>query len=520
MRVKDILTLFPDLRLRSGAEGLERTVRWVHVVDQPDMASWLRDGTFVLTTGIGWSQDASAHLAAVAQLADAGAAGLLIAVGRFLPSIPEEVVDEAERRGMPLVEAPFSLPFIDITDQVHRLLVGEQYKILEQADSIHRALTAAALEAGDLGQIAARLAVLLGCDLAIYGFDYRGGATLPIASIGDVPRGPAPSRAVRRALERREPLLNRVGDRQALYIPARSGENQDALLALFAREHEFGPLERTVAEHASSVIALHLAHQRELVEVERRVNASFVDALVSGAFRATDPAALERARLRGIDPDGKFRVVIARVGPSPALSTRREFELRHALLTAVETNLAAISLPAATTFSLNRVLVLWSSGVNDRENLVALRTGVVSQIGFPVDLVASSQVAGLQRVQQAAWEADRLMDAAHGTSEVLFYEDRVLLRLIGQTDPDTLRELRSAVIERLLRLRNGAELIATLETLIACGYSQREAAEKLHVHRNTMQKRCARIEEVLGRALGDPETQTLIYLSLAASRLP
>ena len=520
MRVQDVLDLFPELKLRAGEQGLDRALRWVHVVDQPDMASWLREGTFVLTTGIGWGSDEVQHRFAVAQIAAAGAAGLLIAVGRFLPSIPESVVDEAQRHGMPLVEAPFALPFIDVTDRVQRQLIGEQYRILEQADSMHRALTAAALEAGDLGQIATRLSGLVGCDVAIYGVEYRGGSSSPLASVGEVPRGPAPIRTIRRALELREPLLVRVGDRETLCVPVLSGENQYALLALFARKNKFGLLERTVAEHASSVIALHLAHQREIVEVERRVNASFVDALVTGAFRASDPAALERARMRGIDPDGTFRVAIARIGPSPALSTRREFELRHALLKAVEANLAALTQLAATTFSLNRVLILWKSGARDRENLELLRRGVVNQLNLPVELVTSSPVMGLERVQHAAWEADRLMDAALGATDVLFYEDQVLLRLIGQTDPVTLREIKAAVVGRLTQARNGSELVATIEALVACGYSQHDAAERLHVHRNTMQKRCARIEHILGRSLRDPEAQTLIYLSLAMSRLP
>jgi hypothetical protein len=159
-----VLDLFPDLRLRAGAAGIDGKVLWVHVIDQPDMGHWLRDGTFVLTTGIGWGAGDAAHRAGVRDLAAAGAAALLVATGRFLPEVPATALSEAEELGLPLIEAPFSMPFIDITSAIQRLLVGEQYEVLEQADHIHRELTQAALTSRSLGQLLGHLAEALGCD--------------------------------------------------------------------------------------------------------------------------------------------------------------------------------------------------------------------------------------------------------------------------------------------------------------------------------------------------------------------
>lgn len=516
MRVRDVLDVFPLLLLRAGEAGLDQTVRWVHVIDQPDMAPWLREGTFVLTTGISWGTRPEAYRARVRQLVDGGASGLLVAVGRFFPEVPPTAIEEADKHGLPLVEAPFSLPFIDITDQVHRRLVGEQYRILEQSDLIHRTLTETALHAGNLGQITQRLSELLGCASAVYGCDHLTKETMLLASSGHMME-PGPVLAmVRRVVESGAAITDVVDGHQVLSVPVRSGGSR--VLLLFAPEGGFGLLEHAVAGHASTVIALHLAHQRELAEVERRVNASFVDAIITGAYRDGDPLVLERARMRGIDPEGAFRVVIARIGRGPALSTLEEFELRQALLRAVEANLAALSQPEVTTFSLNRVLLLWRSGEHDRENLNRLKRGVVAQLGLPVDLACSSPVLGLQAVQRVTVEAERMIDAGLASTDALLYEDQVLLRLIGHGDGETQREIWEAVVGRLAKSRNGDELIATAEALVECGYSQVEAAKCLHVHRNTMQKRCARIESILGRSLRSPETQTLIYLSLAVSR--
>jgi purine catabolism regulator len=520
VRVTDVLDLFPDLHLRAGSSGAEAKVLWVHVVDQPDMGHWLRDGTFVLTSGIGWGEGEKVFRTAVREVAAAGAAALLVATGRFLREIPQTVLADADELGLPLIEAPFSLPFIDITSTIQRLLVGEQYKILEQADHIHRELTQAALRSRSVGQLLARLGEALGCDAAVYTSRERVGIEEELASAGFPPERAAVATAVRRLGDPSVTCALEVAGRGALIVPVRQGDEGYTILALFARSGDFGVLERTVAGHAATVVALQLAHQRELADVERRVHASFVDALLSGAYQPGDAAAEERARLRGIDPAASFRVVIARADSGPALSSRAEFTRRQDLLLAVEANLGAMQRQVATTSSLNRVILLWPAGTRDREQLTRLRQGIVARLRQSVVLAASSQVTGLAGVRRAGWEAERLLSAAPPDAELLFYEDQLVLRLLQRNDPVLRRELRDVVLGRLLSVPGGAKLADTLEALVACGYRQHEAAERLGVHRNTMLKRVARIEELIGRPLSDPETRTLVYLSLVLRRTP
>ncbi|WP_201343602.1 PucR family transcriptional regulator ligand-binding domain-containing protein, partial [Pseudomonas putida] len=40
-------------RLLSGAEGLDREVRWAHVCELPDPTEWLGEGDVLMTTGLG-----------------------------------------------------------------------------------------------------------------------------------------------------------------------------------------------------------------------------------------------------------------------------------------------------------------------------------------------------------------------------------------------------------------------------------------------------------------------------------
>jgi DNA-binding PucR family transcriptional regulator len=62
-------------------------------------------------------------------------------------------------------------------------------------------------------------------------------------------------------------------------------------------------------------------------------------------------------------------------------------------------------------------------------------------------------------------------------------------------------------------------LLATLRTWLDEDGATSSAADKLHVHRNTVRYRLHRIEELSGRSLTHPTGLTELYLALEAVRV-
>src|SRR5262249_24330268 len=107
----------------SGERHLARPVRWVHVTELLDPASFLEGGELILTTGMPHPEDPTLLLAYVDQLADIGAAGLVIELGRRYQRVPADLVRACRDRDLPLIVLHREVRFIDVTQTVHALIL-------------------------------------------------------------------------------------------------------------------------------------------------------------------------------------------------------------------------------------------------------------------------------------------------------------------------------------------------------------------------------------------------------------
>ncbi|MFP3969080.1 PucR family transcriptional regulator ligand-binding domain-containing protein, partial [Actinomadura fulvescens] len=101
------------LRVLTGAELPDRTVRWVFTTDLPDPSRYLAGGELVLT-GLMWRREPGDSERFVAAVARRGAVGLG-AGAAALGEIPPDLVAACERHGLPLLEVPADVSFATLT---------------------------------------------------------------------------------------------------------------------------------------------------------------------------------------------------------------------------------------------------------------------------------------------------------------------------------------------------------------------------------------------------------------------
>jgi len=117
------------MKLLAGAAGLENFVRWVHMIEDREVPSFLHGNELVFTTGIaqagsGWMLDFAASMLLKK------ASGLVLNIGPYIESVPENVIEYCEKHNLPLFTVPWSVRLIDITyDFCHRIVASEEIEM-------------------------------------------------------------------------------------------------------------------------------------------------------------------------------------------------------------------------------------------------------------------------------------------------------------------------------------------------------------------------------------------------------
>ena len=120
LKLKDLCQLPPlrDLKLVAGAAGLERTIHWVHVVELPDVMHWTMGGELLFMTGIGIRDNLAILSQIIEECSRRRVAGLVLNIGPYIPEIPAEILQLADKLTLPLFELPWEVKLVEVTKEI------------------------------------------------------------------------------------------------------------------------------------------------------------------------------------------------------------------------------------------------------------------------------------------------------------------------------------------------------------------------------------------------------------------
>ncbi|MFE8153562.1 PucR family transcriptional regulator ligand-binding domain-containing protein [Brenneria goodwinii] len=115
-----------SIRFRAGFQGANRVVRWPYVAENDTIRPWVEGGELVFITGINHQRD-SANLC---QLIEEGrsrqVAGMVILTGQpYIRRIPEAVIRLANQYGFALLEQPYDLKMVSVTEIISNAIVQD-----------------------------------------------------------------------------------------------------------------------------------------------------------------------------------------------------------------------------------------------------------------------------------------------------------------------------------------------------------------------------------------------------------
>ncbi|MFF0698007.1 PucR family transcriptional regulator [Streptomyces tendae] len=518
--VADVLAL-PVLaggepRVVTGEEHLDRPVRWVHVTELTDPASFLKGGELVLTTGMPLPDDPAGVRRYVDELAAVGAAALVIELVRRYHRPPETLVRACRARGLPLVTLARDVNFLEVTQVVHTLIVGHQADAIRRTQRVHEAFTALTLRGAGPEEVLRAAAEMSGRTVVLENLVH-------LALVCEPPGVP-----VRDALadwERRSrttPATDRAGvsgPEGWLTAPVEyRGERWGRVVMLpgALAGPTFGPQDATVLERTA--MALTIARLTHATPWERTAHRNALRDLVERRHRSP---ADTRARVSALGlptEHARFVAVLADLPPGPdagAVETRLSEELTATGARALVGLLSSARLGVLLALRPSRP---WREAVEQvsRTALDAVPGATVSA-GAPAEDLADAARSFREAARVAeATEPGRPLPAGRSFHE---RSDIGLRRLLYALRDDLrVQEYAERRLGPLLDhdARHGTDLVATLRGYLEAAGNKTVAARSAGLSRETVYQRLRTIERLLGSDLESGEQRTELHVALHA----
>ncbi|MFL5817328.1 MAG: PucR family transcriptional regulator [Conexibacter sp.] len=504
----------------AGHDALDRPIRWVHTSEVPDVASLLKGGELLLTTGMGIGTTAAEQRTLVEQLARRGIAGIVLELGTSLATTPAAFAAACGTHRIPLVVLHRGVPFIDVTEAIHAELVNARFALMEHGETVQHRFTELMLGDAGVPELLDALADLVGNPVVL---ELADGSVAYHAAHELAQRDLVPTwEACLRQLPSAPPTIEHP-------VPTGEGADASGRLVALGVQRELDRFDALALERAAPLVGLTLQRAGAGDATAVRERGNFLAEVVNGAIGENEAA--ERAASFGFAADWLLAIAVGRRTPARASlsaerdlqwskvwrDVRRELKDLHApaLLGGAGAQtliVLGLSAPTARQASADRVASLIATAT--QRHLGSPRAAVVC---------ASRPVATWGALADAIDHALAAIPAATHARERDWHDaeapdvDRLLWSLRGDA------ELRAFVEGRLGPVlehdrRRSAKLLPTLEALCAHGGRKAATARELHLERPSLYHRIARLEELLGGSLSDADTFLGVHLALRARR--
>ncbi|MEV6168693.1 PucR family transcriptional regulator ligand-binding domain-containing protein [Streptomyces sp. NPDC051954] len=526
LTVADVLAL-PVLsagrpQVVTGSTRLDRPVRWVHITELTDPASFLKGGELVLTTGMPLPDEPAGVRRYVDELADIGAAALVIELVRRYHRPPEALVQACRTRGLPLVTLTEDVNFLEVTQVVHTLILGNQADAMRRTQRIHEAFTALTLRGAGPEDVLRAAAEMSGHTVVLENLVHQAllcepsGGTTETALTDWERRSRATPPADRTGRSGPEGWLvasveyQGEGWGRVAMLPAPTGTSTSTASPVFGSE-DVTVLERTA-------MALTIARLIHTTPWERTAHRNALRDLAEQRHRSPADARARVAALGLPTENACFIAVLADI-PTAEDTAKTEARLPEELRTTGTKALVGRLAPTRLGILLAlRPSQPWRPAVEQVSRAAhGVAPGATLCVGSPAPALAD--------VARSFREAARVAEAT-GPGRPLptdrsFHErsDIGLRRLLFALRDDTrIQDCAERQLGRLIDhdTRHGTDLLSILRQYLDAAGNKTVAARASGLSRETVYQRLRTIERILDCDLESGEQRTELHVALSA----
>ncbi|MEW9700487.1 PucR family transcriptional regulator [Paenibacillus sp. SI8] len=526
---------FQHAYIAAGTQGLNRLVRWVHIIEVIHFEELLQGGEMILTTGAAFKSDTESFTIYLEQLVKKNVSCLCIEMGHYLSSVPQEWIEIAEAYGFPLIIFPQAVRFIDITQDIHAHIINQHHQTLQDLEKISREFHRMTLTSQGVTQVLQLLQSSTKAQV-IYvpaegqpkfipqaaGREYKQWMALLEGRLQESSLAGQPTSPSLMEMEGQTVIVQPVGAMGKTWA--------HIVMALSRKPQEY---EYLILDSASLSIAQDLLRKRYMEERKLYSQTLWVDDLLHLRIRDEEQVKVligkDFKRLSelsyhvcliefGLEQDGANFYEsdgVESLGIHLSMTVRSVFE-QHAfypLITLQNNRLVVVAFDQTPKRPAKERLqhVFQSLQQMKTEEEIKLVIGV----GQANRNMLNAYV-GYQEAIQAISLSPTLQE------QVLFFDELGVFQLLFQIgDKTTLHTFVKSYLGPLIDhdLARGSELLRTLKVYLDHDGSKQIAAQQLFIVRQSLYYRLEKIEELLGADYMSPEKRLALQVAIRAYQL-
>lgn len=485
-------THFEKAEVIAGEKGMNRLVKWVHVVEITTIENLLNGQELILSTGVSFGDNPAAFHSFVKQLINCHAAGLCIEKGRYTSTIPADIIALADEHHFPLILFHEEVSFVEITQDIHSILINQQYKKISELEMYAQSLNKKLLTISHEEEILSYLHEHIGTQI-IYEKENQ-----DIYFIPSVP--------IHKRKELITALSNSDNDENLhLKQPIQVLDKQYGVIHLYSKNRPLSEFDLLMLDRTVTALAQHLLRGLYVEEKRRLEESEWLRSWLDGG-QSLDSIREFLSRHESIFVKNGVVLLCKKNGQdSPTLDKtyltllfRSIFEQQgfSVFFTEMKNTLTVILLN-------RRDPGKWKERVKEGiSNLIAKQCDKNGRTFLRLSV--GKYVHVLEQMSKSYWTSGEAMkiqeQLLHGVYSS-FFEDLHIYRLISYMQKQ--QDLREFVMEYLEPVivhdqKHNGKLLETLKVYLSCNGSKKETANQLFIVRQTLYHRIQKLETLLG----------------------
>lgn len=535
--VADILQMpaLAEAHVLVGAEGLRRPVRFIDVIEVPDIVDWAKAETVYMTTTYPFMGNPELFIKTVRGFAEHEVSALMIKVGRFIEEVPPEVYQVANEYRLPIIVLPTDAAYSPIITAIGRKLAEDavdgvgNYMDIAFQQKIQQIL----LNDGGVQALAELLA------------DRLNGEVFVENAVGQLMFSAGEETSINlyqshKWLEQEAVYFREMACYQDYYytvliMPTYLGEELQGNIIVSLKgmvesyEAQYGPI-----KSMAQVIALELSRAKAVYERRIHLEQALLEGIIEHHEALDEAVVQQQVSALGWEYSTMQMMAVFNVGRREDFNDRQKLEqyiqkLSYRLSTwlkqeAFKGIFCRKNDNLVCLFSMNKqvqepaeVLSQWGEAflAEIRQDFAEL---VVSMgLSRPV-----SRIAELGEAYGDAQKAVRMGKRAYGGGQVYDYQRMGVYRLLfTHKDIDSQVEFYEDYLKPLVQYdqKHDSELVHTIEAYYQNNANTLATAEQLYIHRNTLNYRLKRASDILGFDIDDVDRKLCVSLALQIKKL-